>query len=105
MPIGVTNGQERLNFYRGGCTHSAVSRVGTVPSCSGFRRRPGCSSFTAPSALVTTHLEEWSDELADNRDTRGYVQVVRTPDGLFLDEQHQRLGQNAIVLHGLSGGL
>lgn len=66
---------------------------------------PWLLEFHRASALVTTHLEEWSDELADNRDTRGYVQVVRTPDGLFLDEQHQRLGQNAIVLHGLSGGL
>jgi hypothetical protein len=32
------------------------------------------------------------------------TQVVGTPARLSLDEDHQRLGQNPIVLHGLGGG-
>jgi hypothetical protein len=30
-------------------------------------------------------------------------QVVGTPPWLFFDENHQRFGQNTIVLHGLGG--
>jgi hypothetical protein len=51
------------------------------------------------------HASKGGDPLPANWVTRGYVQVVRTPHGLFLDEHHQRLGQNPIVLHGLGGGL